>query len=152
MEERIKFYDFNSIANEKLKYAILFVRYHNTWVFVRNKKRDTWETPAGHREYNENILITAERELVEETGALDFKILPLYAYSVEDAEGESFGGLFYGEIYKIGSLPDYEIGELSFMHNLPEKLTYPEIQRVLFEKVKEHIKGMLIKKHCLMQG
>ena len=70
----IEFYKKNEIENNKLLYAIIVAKYNDKWIFVKNKERDTWEIPAGHREKNEEIEITAKRELFEETGAKEFKI------------------------------------------------------------------------------
>lgn len=57
---KIKFYEKNIIENEKLLYAIVVSRYKNKWIFVKHKERDTWEIPAGHREIDEDINLTAK--------------------------------------------------------------------------------------------
>lgn len=137
---KINFYPLDYVENEKLKYAIIAARYKDKWVFVRNKKRSTWELPAGHRENEENILNTASRELYEETGAQKFDIHPLYIYSVTDKKQETFGQLFYALIYTLGDLPDMEIGEVKLWESLPDNLTYPFIQPTLLKKVIDHCK------------
>lgn len=136
---KIKFYKKNIIENEKLLYAIVVSRYKNKWIFVKHKERDTWEIPAGHREIDEDINLTAKRELFEETGAKEFEILYMYDYSLEIDGKKSYAALFFAEIYSLGDLPDFEIGEVKEFKDMPKNLTYPSIQPKLFEKIKEEL-------------
>lgn len=136
----IEFYNKNTIDNNKLLYAIVVSRYKDKWIFVKHKERDTWEIPAGHREPNEDINYTAERELFEETGAEKFKITYVNDYSLKINGEKSYAALFYAEIYSLGKLPDFEIGEVKEFDNLPNNLTYSNIQPYLFNKVKNEIK------------
>ncbi len=62
----------NNIADELLKFAVIIAKTEGKWVFCRHRERDTYEVPGGHREPGETILETAKRELMEETGAVDF--------------------------------------------------------------------------------
>ncbi|NFA61628.1 NUDIX domain-containing protein [Clostridium sporogenes] len=135
----VKFYELNSVENNKLKFAIIMAQYKGKWIFVRHKERETWEIPGGHREENEDINYTASRELFEETGAKDFSIIPVCTYSVDTGEGESFGQLFYSKVIGLDKLPNYEIGEIRLLDNMPENLTYPIIQPYLFKKVVEYL-------------
>ncbi|MBS4957922.1 MAG: NUDIX domain-containing protein [Clostridium sp.] len=137
---KIEFYEKNIVENEKLLYAIIVSRYKNKWIFVKHKERDTWEIPAGHREINEDINFTAKRELFEETGAKEFEILYMNDYSLEINGKKSYAALFFAEIYSLGDLPDFEIGEIKEFDNIPKNLTYPDIQPKLFEKIKEVLK------------
>lgn len=129
---KIKFYKLTEIENKALKYAIIVSKYKAKWIFVRHRDRLTWEIPAGHREEFEHINEAARRELFEETGATEFKLVPICNYSVDDGEGEVFGRLFYAEIKWLGELPGFEIEERRLFEELPEKLTYPLIQPILF--------------------
>ena len=135
----IEFYNKNIIENNKLLYAIVVSRYKGKWIFVRHKERDTWEIPAGHREKNEDINDTAKRELFEETGAEKFKIEYIKDYSLKINGEKSYAALFYAEISALGTLPDFEIGEVKEFDDIPQNLTYPNIQPSLFKKVKEEI-------------
>lgn len=137
---KIEFYEKNIVENEKLLYAIIVSRYKNKWIFVKHKERDTWEIPAGHREINEDINFTAKRELFEETGAKEFEILYMNDYSLEINGKKSYAALFFAEIYSLGDLPNFEIGEIKEFDNIPKNLTYPDIQPKLFEKIKEVLK------------
>lgn len=136
----IEFYERNTVDNEKLLYAIVVSRYKDKWIFVKHKERDTWEIPAGHRESNEDIRYTAERELFEETGAEKFKITYINDYSLNINNEKSYAALFYAEIFSLGKLPNFEIGEVKEFDNIPDNLTYPNIQTHLFKKVLEEIK------------
>lgn len=135
----IEFYNKNIIDNNKLLYAIVVSRYKDKWIFVKHKERDTWEIPAGHREKNEDINHTAKRELFEETGAEKFKIEYINDYSLKINGEKSYAALFYAEISSLGELPNFEIGEVKEFDDIPQNLTYPNIQPYLFKKVKEEI-------------
>lgn len=77
----VKFYD--KVDDDLLKFAVIISISNGKWVFCKHIERDTYEIPGGHREANETILETAKRELQEETGAVDFKIMPICVYSVK---------------------------------------------------------------------
>jgi len=134
---KVNFHKLNSIGNEQLKYAVIAARHNGKWIFVKHKERETWEIAGGHREEDENILDTASRELSEETGALYFTTMPICIYSVITTETETFGKLFLSEVETLETLPNFEIGELLLSDTLPENLTYPLIQPLLFKKAEE---------------
>ena len=60
-----------------LKFAVIISKTNGKWIFCKHRERDTYEVPGGHRESGEDILSTAKRELMEETGATDFTIKPI---------------------------------------------------------------------------
>lgn len=135
-----KVYELGIVKDEELKFAVIVSKYKGKFVYARHKERETWETPGGHRELNEDINDTAARELREETGADKFTIRPicdyLCDYSIErENVDKSYGRLYYAEIEKLGELPDLEIAEIALFESMPENLTYPEIQPVLFHRV-----------------
>ena len=76
----VKFYD--TVNDELLKFAVIISQSNGKWVFCKDKERDTYEVPVGHRETGENILETAKRELQEETGAVKYEIKPICVYTV----------------------------------------------------------------------
>lgn len=137
---KVNFYEFDKVDDNRLKFAVIVSRHNGQWVFARHKDRNTWEIPGGHREENEKIISSAKRELYEETGAIDFDIKPICIYAVQRGEIETFGALFYSEIYEMGDLPELEIEEVKFFDEIPDNLTYPFIQVDLFNKVLETIK------------
>lgn len=133
----VSFHDLNTVKDTKLQFAVIMAKHEGKWIFVRHKERLTWEIPGGHRERNEEINFTASRELIEETGAKKFRIIPVCIYSVNRDENESFGQLFYSEVEILGELPNSEIGEIRLFDTVPQSLTYPLIQPYLFERVEE---------------
>lgn len=136
---KVNFYD--SVGDEKLKFAVIISRTNGKWVFCKHKERDTLEVPGGHREDGEDILSTAKRELYEETGAIDFDIKPICVYAVvrksEDAETETCGMLYFADIRTFENELHSEIEKIIITDKLPEKWTYPLIQPFLMEQAEK---------------
>lgn len=135
---KICFYDVGTIDEEKMRYAVIAAQHGGKWVFVRPKAKHTWEIPGGRKEAKEPIFQTAQRELYEETGAIDYDLREICDYSVSQDQ-TSYGRLFYADIRDLGPLPESEIAEVILQEGLPPELTYPEIQPVLLKKVHETI-------------
>lgn len=133
----VRFYDL--VSDEKLKFAVIIAKNNGRYVFCKHRERTTLEIPGGHREPGETILEAAKRELREETGAAEFDIQPVCAYSVtgknrvNSTGEESFGMLYYAEIYSLGGLHS-EIERIVLTDVLPESWTYPEIQPELMKE------------------
>lgn len=134
----VKFYD--TVSDDLLKFAVIIAKHNGKLVFCKHRQRDTIEIPGGHREDGENISDTARRELYEETGALDFKIEPICVYSVTDVNNfdgvETFGMLFFAEIFSFEKELHSEIESICLLDGLPDKWTYPLIQPRLIEEAK----------------
>lgn len=128
---------YESVENEQFKYAVIIARSGGKWVFCKHKERDTLEFPGGHKEPEENIFVTASRELFEETGALEYTLEPVCAYSVTDGGAETFGMLFYAEIKSFEAELHCEIEKTVFLDELPSNWTYPLIQPRLLEIARE---------------
>ena len=139
---QVNFYE--QVEDELLKFAVIISQTEGKWVFCKHKARDTYEVPGGHREIGETIFETAERELREETGAIDFNISPICVYSVkgktivnEKNDDESFGMLFFADIFSFEKELNSEIDEIVITDYLVEDWTYPLIQPKLFEEAKK---------------
>jgi 8-oxo-dGTP diphosphatase len=137
----VKFYDPSYTPEASLTYSVISARYGNKWLYVRHQDRDTWEIPGGHIEEDETADEAAQRELIEETGAVEFKIECVATYSVLQNGEKGYGRLYLAEIFELGPVPDIsEIAEVRFLDSLPENLTHPDIQPYLFERIIEHLK------------
>lgn len=128
----------------RLTYSVIAAKYGDKWIYVRHHRRNTWEIPGGHIEENETSDDAAKRELMEETGAADFKIECVATYSVLKDGKRGFGRLYLADISKLGPVPDIsEIAEIKILDSLPENLTHPDIQPHLFKKVITFLKTKL---------
>lgn len=134
-----KVYNFGEIDNCRFDFAVIHAVYQGKWIFVRHKDRETWEIPGGHREINEDINITASRELYEETGSLKYNLEPVCDYSVTKEGVTTFGRLFYAEVTELGQLPESEINEIALMTEIPDLLTYPDILPHLHKRVLRYL-------------
>lgn len=137
---QVNFYD--KVEDELLKFAVIISKTNGKWVFCKHKERETYEVPGGRRELGEDIMETAKRELMEETGAVEFEIKPVCVYSVkgktrvnENDEDESFGMLFVADIFSFGEIHS-EIEKIVITDTLVEEWTYPLIQPRLIEEAK----------------
>ncbi|MCH5172485.1 MAG: NUDIX domain-containing protein [Erysipelotrichales bacterium] len=139
---QVNFYE--QVKDELLRFAVIISKTDGKWVFCKHKARNTYEIPGGHREIGESILEAAERELKEETGAVDFNILPICVYSVKrkmsDVESygeESFGMLFFANILSFEKELHSEIEKIIITPELVDNWTYPLIQPKLIEEAKK---------------
>ena len=135
----VKYYPIEDVTDHVLEYAVIMAKYNGKWIFVRHEERNTWEIPGGRRELNEDIVKTAERELIEETGAKRFELKPVCVYSVSRDLEKSYGLLCYAEIFEFGNPLELEICEIKEFEELPKDLTYPLIQPELFNKVTDYL-------------
>lgn len=128
---RSKVYELNRLGD--YKYVVVIVKYNDRWLLCKHKTRETWETAGGHIEENETPLDAARRELYEETGAIEFDMIPLFDYWASDDDAEANGMVFYATVTKLGSLPQSEMERISSFDELPSNLTYPIIYEEIFK-------------------
>ena len=142
----VNFFDY--VNDSKLKFAVIIAQCNGKWVLCKHKQRDTWEFPGGHREPGESIDETARRELREESGAVEFTVTPVCAYSVTGKNRvnktgeESFGMLYTAEIFSFEKDLHSEMERVELFSQLPDNWTYPEIQPKLLE---EYLRRMVLK-------
>ncbi len=134
MITKVNFY--NDVDDARLKFAVIIAKHNGKWVFCKHKARNTLEFPGGHREEGETILDTAKRELYEETGAIEFDLTPICAYSVTATNmfggKETYGMLYYSNIQSFEKELHNEIEKIIITDNLIDNWTYAEIQPKLF--------------------
>lgn len=131
---QVDFMPVPSAPDGQVGFAVIMARTACGWLFVRKKGSATWEIPGGHREPGEAVGQTAARELYEETGASASVMEPVTAYRVTDGTKTSCGVLYFAEIGARGALPESEIAEVICADAMPEALTYPQIQPLLFAR------------------
>jgi 8-oxo-dGTP diphosphatase len=133
---KVNFHKLNSIADNKLLFAVICSEHKSQWIWVKNKKRQAWEIPGGKREAGEDITSTATRELFEETGVTNCGLTPICEYSVTRDEIITHARLFYAQINELGQIQMLnEIEELQLFSELPAQLSFPLIQPYLLQKV-----------------
>lgn len=134
----VNFYE--TTPDEKLRFAVIIARKDGKLIFCKHKERNTYEIPGGHREPGEPIEQTARRELYEETGAIDYTLTPVCVYSViaeHNFNGEeSFGMLYFAEVSALEKELHSEIERIILSADLPDSLTYPEIQPKLLAEAR----------------
>ena len=141
---KVDFYPVDFEPGDRLSYSVVVSRFRKKWLFVRHRQRTTWEIPGGHIEPGETADEAASRELTEETGAQEFAIECVATYSVNKDGHTGYGRLYFAEVSQFGQLsPESEIGEIIVAEELPENLTYPDIQPLLLERVIRYIQGSL---------
>ena len=123
-----------------LTYSVISARFSNRWIFVRHQDRSTWEIAGGHIEDGESSYAAAQRELMEETGALSFNLDCVATYAVTKDGLTGYGRLYLAEVFRMGDVPDIaEIAEVMLSEGLPSNLTYPDIQPFLFRRSTEYL-------------
>lgn len=134
----LEFHKMGEIDDTRFKYAIVVSRYEGRWVYCKHKLRNTWEIPGGKRKVGEDTHATAKRELFEETGAEQYDLKPMFAYSlISEEEKRTYGLIFFAEIYSFAELPHSEIGEVAFFEEPPLNLTYPTIHPFILIEVEK---------------
>lgn len=149
----VKFYD--EVEDSLLHFAVIIAKHDNKWVFCKHKNRNTYEVPGGTRDEGEDILETAKRELYEETGAREYTMTPICAYSIFGNDGvihnavEKFGMVYYADIKTFDILPSFEMEKVEFFREVPKELTYPAVHPLILAKVDEKLNSLELKDKAL---
>ena len=130
-----------SIDEAKLTYVVIGVLEDDRWIFVRHRERTSWEMPAGHIEQGESADQAAVRELYEETGTVHSSLEHLCDYEVTVDDRTEYGRLYSAVVHEREEIPEHEIAEIQHALELPDHLTYPEVQTILFERVKQQLRS-----------
>ncbi len=111
---------------DNIGYVLVYARYEGKWVYCWHKHRKHFEHPGGHVEEGESAMEAAKRELYEESGITDCKMIPLwdYAYEWENGEGQNNGRVYFAEVNSIGELPESEMSKIELFDSVPENYTY----------------------------
>ncbi|MBE6931384.1 MAG: NUDIX domain-containing protein [Ruminococcaceae bacterium] len=120
------------------RFTVIFSKYQGKLLLSRHKKRTTWENQGGHIEAEEATMDCARRELYEESGAVDFDIVPAFDYWASDDAGWANGQVFIAHIRELGAIPESEMAEVRLFDELPEDVTYPGITPILWEEVRKN--------------
>jgi 8-oxo-dGTP diphosphatase len=124
-----------------ITYVVIAARYDGGWLFVRHRKRGGYELPAGHPDEGEDSVEAAVRELMEETGALDFAMEPVTFYWVDTGSGKKFGRLFLASVDTLGEIPDSnEIVGVRVFRRLPHDLSLPEVMTFLYRTAARYLR------------
>lgn len=136
----VKFQARDFVPGIAFTYSVIAARFEGKWIYVRHHDRSTWEIPGGHIEEGESPDDAAGRELMEETGAVEFTLSCVSSYSVFKDGITGYGKLYFAEVFRLGPVPDIsEIAEICMFDHLPENLTHPDIQPHLYRKVLEYL-------------
>lgn len=111
---------------EHIEFVVIFTRYQGKWVYCWHKYRQSFEHPGGHIEQGETPMEAARRELYEETGITDARLIPLWDYEFvwENGKGRNNGRVYYAEAHSLGELPDNEMGRIELFDAVPDNYTY----------------------------
>lgn len=121
------------------KYVVVLSHYRGKILLSRHRRRTTWETQGGHIEQGETPMEAARRELYEESGATQYRMIPLCDYWAGEDEMHGAGGMvFAAQIDALGPLPQSEMAHVQAFDALPQALSYPEITPVLFDYLRAH--------------
>lgn len=124
---------------DKYKYVVICSYYNGKYMLSRHINRVTWETQGGHIEAGETPEEAASRELYEESGVTDAKLIKVCDYNAWCNAGNANGVVFMAVINSPGDLPESEMAEVKFFDELPESLTYPLVTPVLFRETEKMI-------------
>ena len=136
---RVKIHEVENISDDRLTFAVVMAKSNGKKVYVRHRERTTFELPGGKRESGETILECAERELIEETGAVVFSLVPMFVYELIEGNQSRFGSVFTTDILGFSDQLIHEIAEVLLFEEEPGNYTYPETQPILVKEYQQRV-------------
>jgi 8-oxo-dGTP diphosphatase len=110
-----------NILPESYKSVLVFIKNGGEWLMVKNKFR-SWEFPGGHKEGDETLYETAQREAFEEAGVDIKNIIYVGYYRLSNGH---ITAIVTAEIEKMHEITlDFETEERKFMSTFPAKLSF----------------------------
>ena len=117
------------------RFVVVFAKYRGQWLYCRAKTREGFETAGGHIEQGETPTEAARREFYEETGTTEFEIRPAFDYAVFIPSEFSYGQVFIADIKELSAPPaGFEMAEVRLFDGIPDKMRFPQILPVLYER------------------
>lgn len=125
-----------------ISFVVIFTNYQGKWVYCWHKSRESFEHPGGHVEQGETPMQAARRELYEESGITDCRLIPLWDYEQRwgDGVGRNNGRVFYAAVRSLGEMPESEMSRIELFESVPENYTYDSAEEA---RDLERIKNML---------
>jgi 8-oxo-dGTP diphosphatase len=120
------------IPDKEHTYVVIMATHLGKCLWVMHRDRTSWEMPAGHIEVGEQPDHAALRELKEETGATRARLKGLCDYAVELEGNTGYGRFYLAEILEKEDTLHFETDRLLYSDELPDRLTYPAVQKALF--------------------
>lgn len=117
---------------EQIDFVVIFTRYQGKRVYCWHRHRGSFEHPGGHVESYETAMEAAKRELYEETGITDARLLPLWDYEFvwENGQGSNTGRVYYAEVNSLGKLPESEMDHIELFDSVPKNYTYDRTEEM----------------------
>ena len=124
---------------DNIAYVRMVVKYNGKFVLSYHRKSKKWDCVGGRVEKDESPLAAAKRELFEETGAIDFDIVPIRDYErfLEDGTFYNNNREYFVNVYKFSDLPDgSEMEKIGFFDEIPDDFRYENERETRLEHFK----------------
>lgn len=123
-----------------LRFVVVCAFYEGKYLLSYHSGHRAWETQGGHIEAGESPEAAARRELYEESGVRDARIIPVCDYFAHDSESSSNGRVYAAVVRRLDPLPHHEMSKIEAFDALPANLTYPQVTPVLFREAEKALK------------